>query len=301
MDLPFSKIIVDSRHADAGTSSSFEISLPETLTLPHDAVAYVCDLQVTNTFSSTNKNKNTFYWIEQGLGQNSLNRVVLTTKSYTPESLATELQTRMNESSIFRPTPGYVVTFEEDLGALKILRASTADKTFILANDDLLQQLFSNNVLFQTYDDVNGIQSWTMNYTNPKSAMSLLGLGARSSENITLFDLLSLGNDLGNTHFTGALDLRANHCIYLHSPSLTNYKVLGPAGSRSCIARIAVNSGYGSILTHQHSGHPLDYIPCGGVTLRTLSFEVRNANNEVVEMRGGHVSFSIIFNATPLV
>lgn len=301
MDLPFSKIIVDSRHADAGTSSSFEISLPETLTLPHDAVAYVCDLQVTNTFSSTNKNKNTFYWIEQGLGQNSLNRLVLTTKSYTPESLATELQTRMNESSIFRPTPGYVVTFEEDLGALKILRASTADKTFILANDDLLQQLFSNNVLFQTYDDVNGIQSWTMNYTNPKSAMSLLGLGARSSENITLFDLLSLGNDLGNTHFTGALDLRANHCIYLHSPSLTNYKVLGPAGSRSCIARIAVNSGYGSILTHQHSGHPLDYIPCGGVTLRTLSFEVRNANNEVVEMRGGHVSFSIIFNATPLV
>ena len=261
----------------------------------------MCDLQVTNTFSSTNKNKNTFYWIEQGLGQNSLNRVVLTTKSYTPESLATELQTRMNESSIFRPTPGYVVTFEEDLGALKILRASTADKTFILANDDLLQQLFSNNVLFQTYDDVNGIQSWTMNYTNPKSAMSLLGLGARSSENITLFDLLSLGNDLGNTHFTGALDLRANHCIYLHSPSLTNYKVLGPAGSRSCIARIAVNSGYGSILTHQHSGHPLDYIPCGGVTLRTLSFEVRNANNEVVEMRGGHVSFSIIFNATPLV
>ena len=301
MDLPFSKIIVDSRHADAGASSSFEISLPETLTLPHDAVAYVCDLQVTNTFSSTNKNKNTFYWIEQGLGQNSLNRVVLTTKSYTPESLATELQTRMNESSIFRPTPGYVVTFEEDLGALKILRASTADKTFILANDDLLQQLFSNNVLFQTYDDVNGIQPWTMNYTNPKSAMSLLGLGARSSENITLFDLLSLGNDLGNTHFTGALDLRANHCIYLHSPSLTNYKVLGPAGSRSCIARIAVNNGYGSILTHQHSGHPLDYIPCGGVTLRTLSFEVRNANNEVVEMRGGHVSFSIIFNATPLV
>ena len=301
MDLPFSKIIVDSRHADAGTSSSFEISLPETLTLPHDAVAYVCDLQVTNTFSSTNKNKNTFYWIEQGLGQNSIHRVVLTTKSYTPESLATELQTRMNESSIFRPTPGYVVTFEEDLGALTILRASTADKTFILANDDLLQQLFSNNVLFQTYDDINGIQSWTMNYTNPKSAMSLLGLGARSSENITLFDLLSLGNDLGNTHFTGALDLRANHCIYLHSPSLTNYKVLGPAGSRSCIARIAVNSGYGSILTHQHSGHPLDYIPCGGVTLRTLSFEVRNANNEVVETRGGHVSFSIIFNATPLV
>ena len=177
MDLPFTKIIIDSRHADAGTSSSFEISLPETLTLPHNSVAYVCDLQVTNTFSSTNKNKNTFYWIEQELGQNSLNRVFLPNKSYTPESLATELQNLMNASSIFIPSSNYVVTFQEDLGALKITRASTSDKTFLLATDDLLQQLFSNNVLSQTNDDINGIQPWTMNYTNPKSAMSLLGLG----------------------------------------------------------------------------------------------------------------------------
>ena len=71
--------------------------------------------------------------------------------------------------------------------------------------------------------------------------------------------------------------------------------MLGPAGSRPCLARIAVNSGYGTILTHQHPGHMMDYIPCGGVTLRTLSFDLRNANNETVDMRGGHVSFSIIF------
>ena len=200
-----------------------------------------------------------------------------------------------------RPSPSYIVTFEEDVGALQITRASTPDKTCTLGNDDLLQQLFSNSALLQTYEDNNGIQPRTMNYTQPKSAMSLLGLGPHSSENITLNDLLSLGNALGNTHFTSALDLRSKRCIYLHSPTLTNYKVIGPKGSRYCVARMAVTSGYGSILTHQHSGHPPDYIPCGGVTLRTLSFEVRNANNEVVEMRGGHISFSIIFNATPLV
>ena len=302
MDLPFNKIIVDSRHASAGTSSSFEISLPETLSLPHNAVCYVCDLQVTNNFSSVDSNKNTFYFIENELNQNVLNRVFLASKSYTPDSLATELQTQLNESSIFRPAPGYEVSFDEGLGSLKITRASSAaDKTFFLADDDLLQTLFPPDVITQTYDQSNGTQAWTLNRTQPKSAMSLLGLGPRSSENKTLSDLLSLGNDLGNTHYTGALDLRANHCIYLHSPTLTNYKVLGPAGSRSVIARIAVNSGYGTVLTHQHSGHVLDYIPCGGVTLRTLSFELRNANNEPVFMRGGHVSFSIMFSATPLV
>ena len=68
MDLPFSKIIVDSRHADAGTSSSFEISLPETLSLPHDAVADVCDLQVTNTFASTNNNTKYVLLDRAGIG-----------------------------------------------------------------------------------------------------------------------------------------------------------------------------------------------------------------------------------------
>ena len=201
----------------------------------------------------------------------------------------------MNETSIFRPTPGYVVTFEEDLGVLKIERTSLLDETFFLVNDDLLQQLYPPLIAMQFYDDFNGMQTWTLNRSDPKSAMSLFGLGPRSSENATLNELVILGNALGNTHYTGALDLRANHCIYLHSPTLTNYKVLGPAGSRSCIARVAVNSGYGSILTHQHSGHVLDYIPCGGVTLRTIDFDLRNANNQAVDMRGGHVSFSIIF------
>ena len=57
MELPFDEIIADSRHASAGTGSRFEISLPETLKLPHNAVAYVCDLQVTNMFSSADPNQ----------------------------------------------------------------------------------------------------------------------------------------------------------------------------------------------------------------------------------------------------
>ena len=81
MDLPFSKIIVDSRHAAAGTSSSFEVALPETLTLPHNAVCYVCDLQITNTFMNAYENMNTFYWIENELSQNVLNRVFLAKKN----------------------------------------------------------------------------------------------------------------------------------------------------------------------------------------------------------------------------
>ena len=125
--------------------------------------------------------------------------------------------------------------------------------------------------------------------------MPLLGLSPRNSEHATYNDLVSLGNALGNIKYTGALDMRANHCIYLRFPTLTNYKVSGPTGNRSCIARAAANRGYGTMLTHQHSGHVLGYIPCGGVALRTIVFDLRNAHNKPVDMRGGHVSFSIIF------
>ena len=41
MDLPFNKIMVDSRHASEGTSAKFSVSLPETITLPHTRLASV--------------------------------------------------------------------------------------------------------------------------------------------------------------------------------------------------------------------------------------------------------------------
>ena len=180
MDLPFSKIIVDSRHADAGTSSSFEISLPETLSPPHDAVCYMCDLQVTNTFSTVDPSRNTFYWIENGSSQNVTNRIFLSNKSYTPESLASELETTLNESSILQPSPGYNVVFDEDRGSLRFTRTGDATSSLFLVTDELLQQLASTDFVFQTYS--NGTQTWTMDVANPKSAMSLLGFGSPSSE-----------------------------------------------------------------------------------------------------------------------
>ena len=61
----------------------------------------------------------------------------------------------MNEASIFRPTPGYSVTFEEDLGALKIERTTLLDKAFFLVDDDLLQLLYPPLITTQFNDDSN--------------------------------------------------------------------------------------------------------------------------------------------------
>ena len=49
MDLPFNKIMVDSRHASEGTSAKFSVSLPETITLPPHAACICTDVCKMNS------------------------------------------------------------------------------------------------------------------------------------------------------------------------------------------------------------------------------------------------------------
>ena len=293
MDLPYNKIITDSRHDANGNSTSFEVSLPESISLPPHAVCFVTDLRVTHTFSSMS-NRNEFYVLERGDTNTLVNRAILdTSKTHTAESLALELQTQMNAVSTLSAPGGYTVTFSDATGLLAFTRA--APGSFMLANDDLLRTpAFQAQAVNQTRGP-SGLEAYTPDYNS--SMAQLLGLGPRGSMNISWEQLQLLAN-LGTTHFSGAVDTRRHHCIYLHSPTLTNVRVLGPSGSRSCIARVPVTSGYGSILTKEHSGHVLDHVPCGGACLRTLQFDLRDANNGPADLRGGHVSFSLIFATT---
>ena len=77
--LPFNKIIVDSRHASVGTFTNFEITLPETLSLPPNAACYVTDVVISNTMPTLGTAAGTinhnFYWIERVGGDTVLNRV----------------------------------------------------------------------------------------------------------------------------------------------------------------------------------------------------------------------------------
>ena len=130
-----------------------------------------------------------------------------------------------------------------------------------------LQQLF-NTVA------TPALTPYTLNYYAPQSCVQLLGLGRRSSLNTSYAALhqATLQDALLTTAIAGAGDIMRTHSLCLRSPTFTNYKCLGPAGSRNILARVNVTSGYGSILHQQHSGHVLEYTPCGGDTLQTINF-----------------------------
>ena len=308
MELPFTKIIVDSRHAANGDASAFDISLPESITLPPNAVVYTTDISIPHLFANMGSGqslRNTFYYIERigqvGTAIECLNRAILdSTQTSNANALAEELQTKMNAASILGSV--YNVTYNEDAGTVSIALAQVSGtvNSFYPVDDDLLRNT-SFQLLFNTLT-TPALTPYTLDYNNTQSCMQLLGLGRRSSLNTNYGALLeaTLQDSLLTTTTTGAVDIRRTHSLCLHSPTLTNYKCLGPAGSRSILARLNVTSGYGSILHQSHSGHLLDYTPCGGVTLQTIRFELRNADNEPVDLRGGHISFSLLFADSPL-
>ena len=308
MDLPFTKNIVDSRHTANGDASAFDISLPGSITLPPNAVVYTTDITVPHLFANMGSGqslRNTFYFVER-VGQanmaiDCLNRAVLDeTKTSNADAFADELKDKINAASILGSVYNVVYSNETGTMTISLNQASGTVNSFYPIDEDLLA-----NTSFQSmFNTLTGtaLTPWIANYANPQSCMQMLGLGRRSSLNTSRAALLlaSAEASLLTSTTTGAVDIRRNHSICLHSPTLTNYKCLGPAGSRNILARLNVTSGYGSILHQQHSGHVLDYNSCGGVTLQTIRFELRNADNEPVDMRGGHISFSLLFASAPL-
>ena len=131
---------------------------------------------------------------------------------------------------------------------------------------------------------------------------NILAWGGDQQKNLSWPALISViqSNGLFTLEHSGAIDVRRCASIYLHSTTLTNYKCLGPAGSRSILAKIPVNAGQGNVLVYQHSGHILDYTPCGGSTLQTINFDLRSGDNEPIDLRVGFVSFTLLFGLAPI-
>jgi hypothetical protein len=102
-----------------------------------------------------------------------------------------------------------------------------------------------------------------------------------------------------STHVSSFIDLRSKHSLFVHSPSFGNYTSIGPNGMRTILLKVPVDSAYGSVIHFQHSGHPADYIEVSTRGLKSLSFELRDARGNFVNLNGGHWSMTIVFAERP--
>ena len=82
-ELPFRKVIIDSRNAVVGDAEDFTISLPSTLQLPSQTACYVLDCAVSFGFYTveTGLNDQLYFWERYWNGSQDITLVATATLS----------------------------------------------------------------------------------------------------------------------------------------------------------------------------------------------------------------------------
>ena len=110
--------------------------------------------------------------------------------------------------------------------------------------------------------------------------------------------------DLVYTSEAGAIDVRRVNNVYVHSRALSNRNVISlMAGVRTTICKIPVLGQVGDVLHRAHSGPHLDFVDVGNKMLTTLDFEVRDAQNRLLNLRvggGGTLTLELLFAQRPI-
>jgi hypothetical protein len=331
--LAIRKIVVDSRTATQGTGSDFKVQLPETITLPKHFGCYVTDIQCVHSFRSVHGNTSVgarnhyFYFFERMVSafhpsENDftiLNRAVLSPGSYTPTELCAELQSQMNAVSFFGSS-AYTVSYSSSLHNATISLSAAGDSTYPnyhgfipvsgnVLQDSTLSAYAATKTLINTSGNAYPLGAtqiaYSFNTGNLEDAGGLFSLDTHVDNGFRAAELMATINNSGTstqwpkTYTTNEVDVRNIHTLYLHSNALSNFSAIGPAGSRSVIARLPVTGLSGSVLFKQHSGNPHDIIDCSGKMLRVLDFSIRNSQNQIVDLHGGSLSFELVFAPLP--
>ena len=206
--------------------------------------------------------------------------------SYDSESLRLEVESKLNGPA--KHAGGvYTVTRVTSAGANQSSGASyryyavtlSGGGSFFMPNDEFLRDSYSMGSLW--------VATWNgpvYATTDPKSTNEL-------------FTFVHQG--LQTTHQSEFVDLRSKHSIFVHSPSFADYQSIGPRGVRTILAKIPVTSPYGSVIQYEHSGHHLDYLSITSGALKTLKFELKDARGNLINLKGGHWSMTLLLTEKP--
>ena len=277
MALPVKKVHIDTAHktADSTSNSSFRFTLAESVTLPDNCVFYVDDVCLPHAWYTIETGLNDrFFIVIYVNGVPAYEAVTLPSKVYTGTLLATELATALNATGPANRPTTFTVTFDAAQNTIAIT-SLYADTSFqVLTSKDLATKL-------------NG--AWSGLAYDAQRPRDINGEMLKQTEGV------SSVIPYGTTWYSGVLSLQPIRSVYLYSPNLGSYHTFGPNGEASIIKVIPVSAGPGFMIFDQVvSGN--DYLDCSRQSLRTLEFQLRDVNGNLVPLHGSHLSFSIVFD-----
>jgi hypothetical protein len=280
MSLAVRKLFVDSRFLVSGDSSSFEYELPEVVELPNDAVCFVTEFTTIASWDTVSPNNNRLYVVENTGSLYSARVATIATGAYDSETLRAAVEMALNGPG---KTIGgtYSVNRSSSAGTVSTASLGSAYRYYTISISGGGSCFFPQDVWLK-----KNVPTWTSYVGAPYDPQNL-----RSSNELFQFPTMAVGA----SHTSSFIDLRSVHTLFIHSPSFGNYSCMAPRGVRTVIQKVPCDVSYGGLLHTEHSGSSYDHIDVGSTTLKMLNFEIRDARGNLIDLKGGHWSMTLLF------
>jgi len=281
--LPLKKIYIDSRDRtpDSKSSSNFKIELPYTVQMPENTIFFVTDVCIPHVWTTVEEDKNDrlyLYYrttsghlpVQLATKSESWRVVTLTPRNYNLSTLATEIQTQLNDAldSNAKSFTSFIVTSDATSFSITISLSSTSNCYFKLYTDSEVRS-----------SSINWIGGSVDPY-NVKSANDVLKLVSPMDETTSIT--------------SGFVNLNQIHNVYLTSPNLGSFDTIA-SFSNNIIKKIPVTADYGQMILDQFISTN-DFLDCSRQTLKTLEFHLRDGRGNEINLHGMYITFSLVFN-----
>ena len=262
--LPIKKIYVDTRFksSDSRSDSDFKIDLPTTLLMPDDTGFYIDDVCIPHTWYTVEANVNDKLHYKF----NTLLKVIsIPEGNYNATNLGVAIVAAMNKAQgVVLPVESiFYNAYDSSKNALSIY---------------LAPQLTSSN--FEIFTDTQ------------LKAMNSSASG--SSLNTLIKNFTSKGYN-NSPFISGYIDMIPRRNLYLCCSGLGNFNTMTLNGNRNVVKKIPVNANPGEMIFDQ-TVTGMDYLDCSGQTLSRISFQLKDAYGNVINLHGNHFSFSLVFS-----
>jgi hypothetical protein len=276
------KLFVDSRlRQPGGKSHDFVIELPEAVEFPPGTHVLCSDALIPASWHTVDEGAGRVYIGENAAGVPNFRYIELGSQPHDSESLRLAFQNVLNAG---RPV---------GLGTYTVTRSSSAGSTSTAAIGSAAYRFYTvtlsagSFVIFPRETVSN--QAWYQGIWLATDGPAYDPRDPKVTEVIT-FD----SPQYASSHQSRFLDLRGRHTLFICS-TLVNNDCVSANNLRGVVAKVPVTEAYGGLINFQHGGSPYDLVSLRDTSVKRLRFWIQDAFGQVVDLRGGEWSCTLIF------
>ena len=274
--LKFKKVYIDSSYKVSGTSSDFTIDLPETVQLEDNMLCQIHEVSIPHSWYSINSTNNNLYFRHQIITPGVIagityRKITIPEGNYNAVDLAQTIEIALNllVDTVDRPNT-YSLHYNNSTNKITF-SSNYATAIFVVLTDGEIAP-------------VAGVFSDPVDVNNLNSINRVIGNTTPATDAYT--------NVVPYT--TNFIDLVPFKSLYLHCNEISNYNQLTVAGNSSIVKKINVSVPYLGIINDNELSN-VDYIDVSSKILRRLNFRLTNHLNQVINLNGVDISFTLTF------